>query len=289
MPLREDTIMTTILVLVHERDDFHSRHFMIKHLIANWARAGHEVVVHQGTRDVPAARVAVLHTDLTIVPDEYMDVLKRFPVVVNGETRDITKRRVSQNLVKLEDGYQEPVIVKTDLNNGGVQENRDRIGDDEPFQRWVRRHMGEMGTIASRRSIVPYMIFPRSSAVPGWVWHDPDLVVEKFLPERDERGYYLRMWLFLGDQERCNRILGPHPIVKGAHGLERVPVPVPDEIRECRTRLGFDYGKFDFVIHQGKPVLLDVSRTPTVPLNLTETLLKANVTLARGIEVFCGR
>ena len=40
--------------------------------------------------------------------------------------------------------------------------------------------------------------------------------------------------------------------------MQREPVPIPDEIRAARKRFGFEYGKFDFVLHRGVPVLLDV-------------------------------
>src|SRR5213079_1238108 len=38
--------------------------------------------------------------------------------------------------------------------------------------------------------------------------------------------------------------IGPHP-----------------EIVEARKRLNFDYGKFDYVLHEGRPVLLDTNKT----------------------------
>ena len=129
-----------------------------------------------------------------------------------------------------------------------------------------------------------YPIFQSACQVPAAVFGDPDLVVEKFLPEKDERGYYVRYWVFLGERERCSRYLEAGPIVKGDQAIERVPVPVPDEIRAWRRRLGFDYGKFDFVIHDGRPVLLDVNRTPTVPPNLSAAVRKQQAELAEGIE-----
>jgi len=66
--------------------------------------------------------------------------------------------------------------------------------------------------------------------------------------------------------------LGPEgttPLPDG--GPERTPgstsrsefiADVPEAIRAARRHLGFDYGKFDFVIHQGQPILLDTNSTP---------------------------
>jgi hypothetical protein len=58
---------------------------------------------------------------------------------------------------------------------------------------------------------------------------------------------------------------------------------VPDEIRAERERMGFDYGKFDFVVNDGKAVLFDANRTPHAPPPGPE-LAAANAELARGLE-----
>ena len=90
----------------------------------------------------------------------------------------------------------------------------------------------------------------------------PDLVIEKFMPEVEPDGYAARFWSFCGDAERCTRYVSPHPLVKAEDTIRSEKVPVPDEMRALRERLGFDYGKFDFVVHAGKPVLLDANKTP---------------------------
>jgi len=40
---------------------------------------------------------------------------------------------------------------------------------------------------------------------------------------------------------------------------------VPKEVTGMRRRLGLDYGKIDYVIHQGQVVILDANRTPAGP------------------------
>ena len=48
-----------------------------------------------------------------------------------------------------------------------------------------------------------------------------------------------------------------------SHVLQGVRFSVhPGEIVALRQRLGFDFGKFDYVLHQGRSYLLDVNRTP---------------------------
>jgi hypothetical protein len=63
-------------------------------------------------------------------------------------------------------------------------------------------------------------------------------------------------------------------------------VPVPNELRIERKRLGFDYGKFDFVVHEGRVVLLDANRTPTAAANLSDYQDTEASRLASGIESF---
>jgi len=46
------------------------------------------------------------------------------PAVVNGHLVDLSKRAVSRNLVRPGDAWPGPVIVKSDLNHGGVPERR---------------------------------------------------------------------------------------------------------------------------------------------------------------------
>jgi hypothetical protein len=269
--------VATILLLVHPDDHFVGRGFMVQGILEEWARAGHRVRIQQGTEGAPPADVAMLHVDLSVVPAPYLELLARYPVTINAGTGDIRKRRFSEHLVTLGDGYEGPVLVKTDLNAGGLPEWRHQQLE---IQRG-RRPERSARVIAGR-----YPIFASPAEVPPGVWEEPELVVEKFLPERDERGYYLRTWVFFGDRERCNRVLGQDPIVKAADVIERVPVPVPEALRAWRARLGFDYGKFDFVVRDGEPVLFDVNRTPATAPNLAAALQAGMAHLAGGLAAF---
>ena len=170
------------------------------------------------------------------------------------------------------------MIVKTDLNSGGLPE--------------LHRHR-----LAARRGQDPgeppvhivgdYEVLPSLRAVPKKVWSNPGLVVEKFLPEEDERGYWLRTWVFFGESERCTRYLGGDRIVKGANVRDREEAPVPKELWAERERLGFDYGKFDFVQRDGQPILLDANRTPTMSqYTASPAMAAANARLAMGIDTF---
>jgi len=54
------------------------------------------------------------------------------------------------------------------------------------------------------------------------------------------------------------------PVVKRANMVTSEFIgEAPDEIRAARRRFGFDYGRFDFVLHEGKSVLFDTNSTPS--------------------------
>ena len=271
--------MGTILVLAHERDRFDHRHFLVKSLLPHWREMGHVVLTHEGTSRPPEADAAILHVDCTLVPDEYVAAVRSYRVPINAATRDIGKRAVSEELVQPFDSWSGPVIVKTNANAGGLP---------EILHAQVALERGEVPGPRARYVAKRYPIYESIHAVPVALRFDPELVVEKFLPERDPRGYATRHWIFLGDRGWCTRIVSPHPIVKGADAVDRAYVDVPEAIRAHRQRLGFDFGKFDFVIHDGRAVLIDANRTPTVPAKLSDRMRADLAELALGIDCFVG-
>lgn len=271
--------MATIVVLAHEHERFHRRHYLIQGLFPYWIEAGHQVVVHEGLRDIPGGDLAVLHVDRSVIEPAYAEALARFPRVINGRAVDVTKRAVSRHLIGPTSDWPGAVIVKTDLNCGGLPE---------------RYHAQAAAEKGIRLPSTPYMkdryrVYPSIREVPDPVWQTPALVVEKFLPERTEEGYFVRHWIFFGDRERCNRVRGDVPVLKAEDVKERVPVPVPAALRAERARLGFDYGKLDFAIHEGEVVLFDVNRTPTIPGKIGDAVKAGMAALAPGIEAFLDR
>ena len=197
------------------------------------------------------ADAAILHVDMSLIPQDYLDLAARYPVTVNGRVADIRKRHVSQNLLRPGDDWAGPVLVKSDLNAGGGSEG---------FQaRRLAQRSGQPLPVAPRAQ---YRVLDSLRDVPDAVWSDPALVVERFLPERRGAAHVLRIWSFLGDYERCTWYSANETIVKARHILDFGPSEVPEELRRQRERLGFDYGKFDFAIGPQGPVLFDANRTP---------------------------
>jgi hypothetical protein len=269
--------MAHIVLITHTYDNFRGRKFLIGSLADHWIDAGHGVSVVAGLDNWPDGDIAIMHLDVSVTPEAYTEASRRYPVVVNGAVTDIRKTRVSRHLVKPDDAWTGPVIVKTDLNFSGIPE----LQAAEQFRRDGKPSDLPPGPIVSTTQ--PYPILGSVREVPDAVWSNPGLVVERFLPERDARGYWLRIWVFLGDRERCGRYCGSEPVLKAANIGVREPATVPDELRAERERLGFDYGKFDFAIHDGRPILYDANRTPGTPPPSPE-IEASNARIAGGIE-----
>lgn len=199
------------------------------------------------------ADAAIVHADMSLMSQPYLDLAARYPVAVNGAARDIRKRLVSRNLIDRSSDWTGAVLVKSDLNSRGGPE------------RFLDKQVASLTGQAPPDSVIPeYELFDNPGAVPDSVWSDPTRVVERYLPEKRGTNNVLRVWSFLGDYERCNWYSSPETIVKGRNIEEFGPCEVPPELRAERKRLGFDYGKFDFAIGPEGPVLYDANKTPAV-------------------------
>jgi len=276
--------MARIAVITHEFDRFQSRRgllmrrdspYMLFDLLEELKRRGHSVQIVRGTSAKPAADIAVLHLDATVTPPDYVDYARRFPFCLNLGAADISKHRISGAVIGQGDDWQGQVIVKSSLNHWGTPERQlnqraRRAGRPEPFP----------GVEAFER----YEIHAALADVPAEVFERRDLIVEKFIPEPEPDGFAARFWLFCGERERCTRHVSPQSLVKGDDTIRREAVPVPDELRALRRQLGFDYGKFDFVMHEGRAVLLDANKTPGRARNLSSFITAGNANLADGFE-----
>ena len=276
-----------VAVLTHALDPIDHVNYLMLKIVKNWQASGVEVVVLRGPERYEAADVLVLHVDLTVVPQEYLDFCARYPIVVNGRVRDISKRKISKNLLGPKDHYTGAVIVKANLNYGGVPELKmQRPGR---LSRMWNKYLP--WSITGILSPSAYPVFSSVAEVPKAVWRNRRLVVEKFCPEREGDHYCLRQWIFLGDRGVSQCIYSLNPIVKAANTDHReYGPPVPESLREMHSRLGFDYGKFDYVVVDGEVILLDVNRTPALggpdgwTQNVADELAGGLPSFLRGLE-----
>ena len=248
--------MATIVILEHELQQYVELPYMMRTFAEHWRACGHQVHLHHGLGEPPPGDLAILHVDLTVVPPAYLQLLRRFPRTVNAAVADVSKRRFSADLLDRYSDWIGPVIVKTDRNFGGKPEQ---------LLRAVGARAGGAMDIDEGAVAESYPVYESLRRVPPAVWGDPGLIVERFLPERDGEEYALRVWTVLGDRDRSVRWRAREPIVKAGNMIGRDEVEVPAALREWRRRLGFDFGKFDYVRHGERWVLLDVNRTPSYP------------------------
>lgn len=292
-----------LIVITHSTDRFSERPTLAGHLIPRWQALGVQVeIVTERDRVVPGD-VALLHVDQSVVPDVCLAIAQRYRRVINGAVLDIRKRRFSRQLVTDGAGATGPVIVKTDRNHCGWPEfamRSDRSTVSRALnlclgaptaQSWMIR-AETMRPWRFTRVLPDYRVYHDAAAVPRGVWGNPELIVERFLSERQGSDYVCRHWLFFGSGEICRRTVSSDPMVKLAGPPPRLLEPVPEELRHIRRQLGFDYGKFDYGIVNGNVILYDTNRTPGAsrdPAAHAETLDLLTDGILAFIPEFAGR
>lgn len=280
-----------IVVISHAASDYSKGGYLLHRLTEHWQERGIETVVMEGPQQAPPdADLAISHIDMTAVDPEYQRLFSHYPLVVNGRVLDISKTVFSDQLIRLEDNYDGPVIVKTNRNFGGMREMKARqMQGDAEARLDVVRPWRKLEFLPS------YPTYASAMDVPLGAWRNPNLVVEKFLPEQNRDGQYvLRVWIFFGDREFHYQCISDEPIIKSRNTITRETLDVaevPGAIHAKREQLGFDYGKFDFGIVNGEAVLYDVNRTPGSARGGTVTeRAKQNVLeLSQGLDYFLAK
>lgn len=258
-----------ITVLLCEGDDqAKDLPYVIWAMSDAWRAQGHTTEVVRGVPKPGTALgdVVFLHLDLTVVPEKVLAALQGHPCVVNRFVADISKSRYSRNRVRSRrDKWDGPVIIKTDRNYGGQPEKR-----LQPRSRLLRLkdRLAQRGLLPLALADVLYTenypIYTSPRDVPFGAFHNPALFIERFRPERSGGLYCMRNFTFFGDRWINELYKAPCPVVSRGKAVSREEVEPPQEILELRQKLGFDYGKFDYVLDDGEVVVFDVNKTPSV-------------------------
>jgi hypothetical protein len=286
-----------ILILIHENDQsFFAYPPFVVMLIKEWERNGMLVEVARGIHTYAVADVVIPHIDLTVWPPEYVQFLKRYPVVLNRDLSDVSKSKISANLLDRHAQYEESVLIKTDRNYGGLPEKRILGKARNRYLYWASVYATYLAMKFQRaipwKHIVylnpeQYPVYSSFRDVPLEVFDNRNIVVEKFLPEKEGEFYCLRRWIFLGDKGVSVRSKSKEKIIKPANTLSIEEVPVPDELFSIRKALGCDYGKIDYVIRGKELVLFDVNRTMSSGgTHPSDFARKTSRVLAEGIHAF---
>lgn len=262
--------------------------YLISRLAMIWQEQGYKITAGPANR--LDGDIGILHMDRTWISATWLPDNLQGRLLLNGSMLDISKRRISRNLLGRDSGYIGPVIIKTNANFYGWPErsamaSRTILGF---YQKLLQKNLSKR----LKQQFPPegYPILDSICDIPAWVWRRDDLVVEKFLPEMEGNEFALRVWLFFGDKEYGARMFSRNPVVK-AGGITRYEYihSVPGSIRKVRDELAMDFGKFDYVIVNGEAVLLDVNKTPTLAAPSPPNTNSRNIiSLASGMVNFLG-
>ena len=249
-----------IVIYNHRRDAVsgYENNYVLWAMSDLWREDGHQVEIVFGPNPI-RADVAIVHVDRTRVSRAYLRAARRADVVLNGKAVDISKRKHSQNLITRQSDWNGQAIVKTSRNSGGVPEVRHypRIRD------WQKRRVERLGIAHTWWMYSSsYAIFDSVSEVPDRVFRNRHLVVEKFLPERESDLYCVRYFKFFGGRSVSAVLRGPDPVVKRRDVVSFEDISPAPEVVAMKEDIGFQYGKLDYVMYEGLPIVFDVNKTP---------------------------
>ena len=239
--------------------------YTIHHIAELWKQSGLDVVYIFGVDKHVPADVLIVHIDFSIVHQDYLDFAANYPVALNGKVANICKSDFSKGLLEQGSDWEGAVIVKSNLNHGGIQEQIHGNITKNPYADLYSRVILKIRRLLGREPIFSdpydYKIFNKVSMVPKHWFRSPNAIVEKFVPEIENDLYHVRMFQILGDRWICERLASPNPIVKGGNCIKVEVVEPEPEVFEWCKKLKLDYGKLDYVIKDGQPILLDINKT----------------------------
>lgn len=261
-----------------------SSDYMIAKLASVWANSGH--IISNGPIQTINSDVAILHIDRTIVPQELIPQNPFNKLFLNKTVKDISKRSFSSLRLQQDDKWDGPVIIKSNFNCFGKQERKDQ---KQTLRDKIRRKIAKIISWKMAQMLPPYEypVLNSLNNVPRWVWSSSDLIVERFMAERDGDHYCVRGWIFFGDRGYTYRLFSRNPVVK-AGNLEKYEFlgEPPVDLVKFRHSNNFDFGKFDFVQVDGRSILLDINKTPTLNAGKNSPRVRE---LAEGLYDFLER
>lgn len=272
----------SIHIVTESLDAFHSG-YLLANLSWHWQQAGHRVKV--GPAKKIDADLGILHIDQTNIPPALLPETPPDRLLLNGSVLNISKNSFSTLKVLPDDSWDGPVIIKSNLNHFGAPEwYRNRQGIVARIRRQMARRYWQHA-----RMLPPsqYPVLPQLKDVPAWVWKQPDIMVERFLPEREGDFYCVRGWVFFGKQSYTFRQFSREPVVKAITLVKDEFLGEPPSTLEAfREAKGFNFGKFDYVEVDGETILLDINKTPVVSASSPDTPRLRR--LAKGLVDFIG-
>lgn len=261
-----------IAILLYENDEKRMlKSSLIYYMAKYWESDGHKVFYLYGTEEFIPADLIFVHVDLSVVPHSYLEFAQQYPIVINGNVKDVRKSVINRHILQLDDDWDGPVIVKSDLNCAGIPE-RKRDGLSGRFKGKVLKSAKNLNLnwlTPSIRTALDYRVFDHQKDVPKAYFFSPNLVIEKFIPEREGDYYVVHTMSFLGDRVVSMSLKSKNQIVKGDTAeIVEYPIDPHPQILRLRRELKFDFGKFDYTVRDGEAILIDANKTVGASPNL---------------------
>ncbi len=300
----------TILIVSHKNGrPLQDSRYVIRYLMNQWQEQGFTVRFAYGTRKKIHADIVINHVDLTVTPKEYIRYFRSYSQKINSGVTDISKSIISSCILKPGENYTGPVIIKTNNNCGGEKDKRassiiskikngflnrmNRNCSILPFSDLKESNDHDIKTPGYWKHVKTlnndnYPIFDCVNQLPGTVWGNKHLVVEKFMPELDDDGKFIcRYMYFLGDRSFCVVTKSEKPVAK-SRIIDRqiLPGPGPDELITFCKNFKMDYGRLDYTIVNNRIYLFDANRTPGFSPEIYSVYKEQIDTLSKGINTF---
>ena len=275
------------IALIFLEQDHGAKHtrYMLSSYTKHWEELGFQVFHVFGTSKFVDADIAILNIDLSVVPDAYINFANQYPIALNANVRDIRKSVYSTLRIHPKDRYSGPVIVKTNLNHFGMPERKNQSRMPRlrvTFDRYLKRFRSQKTQIQQS-----YSVYNSLDEVPAWAFEDKDLIVEKFIPEKDGDLYCIRTSLFFGNRSHDFLLKSHYPIVKSDNSIHVEEVDTHPDIIKLRNTIDLAFGKLDYVVHKGKAHVFDINKTPGLGSTQTNpTIEKMRYYRAEGIFSF---
>ena len=256
--------MIRICILFHEKET-NPKKYVIHHLAKMWQEDGNEVRYIFGCKKFIPGDILILHVDLSVVPQKYIDYASKYPIALNNKISDIRKVAISENILSYGDPWDGPVVVKSNYNFYGMPERvyyksnlkkRFEIIDTVKSKFFQLRYKG-----MPLEDIRQYKIYKSIKEIPKKWFSFQYAVIEKFIPEMENDVFHLRIAQVLGSRVISTRIASRDPIIKARKSIKTEEIEPDEIIAHWRGKYHLDYGKLDYVVNNGVPSLLDVNKT----------------------------
>ncbi|NJK91565.1 MAG: hypothetical protein HC904_06920 [Blastochloris sp.] len=241
--------------------------YLLNLMRVHWENWGCQLLDVEGLGGWPEADGVFLHVDLSQLPSNYQKQAERYHFHWNAGALDICKRRVCGNLVEPGDGYDGPVVLKTNLNHAGLPENmqRRRLKQSRESSGWRRLLSLAGGSLGGKEekqiTKKDYRIYGHMREVPAEFLHNDAWVLQTYCVEPyGTEEHALREYYFLGEVEYLRMEKSPDPLFTSGELVEGRAGPVHPALRKLRQTLGLDYGKIDYVMRQGEPFIFDANK-----------------------------